>query len=735
MSKFLSSLLVICLVFPVLHSCNKGLPYELANEYGLKQEAIEALEKEYKSTRDMEKKKLLAAELGKLYHSVNNYTKAEIYYKTAVRDGATNPVTHYEYAQVLKSREKFDDAVVQLEKYSTAAAGNSAIQKEIELCKQVIEWQENPLETRYRVEEEKFLSNGKYHDYAPVIMPEGLVFTSTRTEGEKGESATGGSDDNAVREGARPDLFIAKEQKGKKAKGLQKPVLFEQEGLINTEWSEGMAAFDKKAKQMIYTTCNRAYEKNELSRNDSNCVLMSADRKGRSWSEAQRIPFCTDSTKEIHYGHPCLSEDGNVLYFSSNMPGGFGGYDIWMSTYVKRSKTWSDPINLGATVNSAKDEMYPHIYDNALYMSSNGHPGIGGMDLFVSYGRGTEWSEPKNLLAPMNSAGDDFSIFFERDKKKTRRGGDYGYFASNRGNNLGIDNIYSFTVVPLNFTVSGYVYDKKTEEIIPNAKVTLNNFDDTMKVFVKTNEAGYYFMKLNSETNYSLHPYKERYESLDEDPSVSTYGYDVSMDFERDLYLTPMRPEFELDIQYDLAKWDIRPDAAELLDSFAKILKEHYYTEMELSSHTDSRASDKYNEELAQKRAESAVNYLVSVGIEKERFVAKGYGEYRPKVIKVDDAKDPVTKNKKGAYVPKLTEGNENPVEVTLTESYIDGFASTEEIFEALHQLNRRTEIRILSYDYKPKNAIEEEGSEYIDPDLLIEEEEEGTEEEEGEGE
>ncbi|MGB0430241.1 MAG: OmpA family protein [Bacteroidia bacterium] len=732
MSKILPSLLIFSLLLPVLNSCNRGLPYDVADEFGLKQQAIEALEKEYRSTKKMEEKKVLAAKLGKLYHSVNNYTKAEIFYKTATNDGADDPITHYEFAQVLKSREKFDLATVQLEKYQEAVPGNANVAKEIELCNQALEWQENPLETRYRVEEERQLSNGKYHDFAPVIMPQGIVFTSTRADGDKGTVATGGNEDNQVRGGARTDLFIAQEQRGKKKSGLQKPTLYESEGLINTDWSEGMAAFDPKAKMMVYTACNRAYVKNDLDRNDSNCVLMEAKRKGKSWSEPERVPFCEDSSKAVHYGHPSLSEAGNILYFASNMPGGYGGYDIWMSTYVKRSKTWSDPINLGPIVNSAKDEMYPHIYDNAMYFSSNGHPGIGGMDLFVSYGRGKEWSEPKNLLAPMNSAGDDISIFFERDKKKTRRKGDYGYLASNRGNNLGIDNIYSFTVVPLNFTVSGYVYDKKTKEVIANSKVTLTNFDDTVKVFVKTNEIGYYFMKLSSETDYSLHPYKQRYESLDDDPTVSTYDYDVSMDFERDLYLTPMRPEFELDIQYDLDKWDIREDAAKLLDSFALILKEHYYTEMELSSHTDSRGGDEYNEQLAQKRAESAVNYLASVGIERERFQPKGYGEYKPKVILVDDASNPIVKNKKGKFVANYTKDNPNAVSVTLTESFINGFSSNEEIFEGLHQLNRRTEIRILSYEYQPKNAIEEEGAEYVDPDLLIDEEE-GELEEEGE--
>lgn len=736
MSRFFTSLLCICLLIPALNSCKKGLPVEQAVKHGLMDQAIAALENDYKSTKKLEEKKEIAAKLGELYAKINNYAKADIYYKTAVRDGAADPETYYQYAQVLKAREKYEDALEQLRLYEEAVPGSGYVAKEIELCESAIEWANNPVQTIYRVEEERALNNGKFHDFAPVITNEGVVFTSNRSGDD--DDATGPDDASAVRIGqSRPDLFIAEVQRGKKSSRLQSPKRLETEGLINTEMSEGSAAFANNGKLMIYTSCNRPYEQNNLKRNDSNCVLMTTTRKGKSWGETERLPFCVDSGMAVHYGQPTLSEDGQKLYFSSNMSGGYGGYDIWVCTYVKRSKTWSDPINLGPVINSAKDEMYPHIYGERLYFSSNGHPGVGGLDIFESTGRGNEWSEPYNLLPPMNSGADDFSIFFERDKKKTRRTGDYGYLASNRGSSAGTDNIYSFKTEPLIFTVSGYVYDSKTKEPIADAKVTLSNFSDTSKVFVKTNDLGYYFMQLDGETNYDLRAYKERYENPYDNPTVSTIGYRVSKEFERDMYLDPFRVEFELDILYDLDSFVIRPDAAKLLDSFALTLKEHYYTQMELSSHTDSRGSDDYNRELAQKRAESAVNYLISKGIEKERLVPAGYGEDKPKVIKVDDANNPLVKDKNDHYVLNVSEQNENPTEVTLTEAYINKFARDEEKFEALHQMNRRTEIRILSWEYKPKEAVEEDAQEY-DPSVFeeeeLDEEEDIEEEEEGGG-
>ena len=695
MSRNLSSLLFICFLLPLLHSCGGSLSYIEASQHGRWNEAIVALEKEYKSTKNLEDKKIIAGQLGEMYLKVNNYSKAKTYLKMAVRDGAADPATLGTYADALKSTGDYDEALIQLKKYQELVPGDPKTAEKIKLCEEAIEWEENPQETRYRIELQKLLSNGKSHDFAPVIMPEGLVFTSNRT-GDKSKlgSSKGNGESQYYAEGTnRPDLFIAREQKGKKAKGLARPELFESEDVINTVWSEGSAAFDPKGKVMIYTSCNREYVQNELTKNDSNCVLMSSERKGRAWSAPERLPFCTDSTKAIHYGHPSLSEDGQTLYFSSNMPGGYGGHDIWMSTYVKRSNTWSDPINVGKSVNSGRDEMYPHVYGNALYYASNGHPGLGGLDVFVSYGRGQEWTAPKNLKAPMNSEGDDFSIFFERDRKKTRRSGDYGYFASNRGSNLGVDNIYSFNMVPLNFTLEGFVYDNKTKEPLKNARVTMTF--DTSKVFVMTNEVGYYFMKLNPEENYKLRPYMERYDNNNPDPTVSTFDYEVSMQFERDMYLDPMVVEFELDILYDLDDDKINAKAAVLLDEFSLKLKEHWYTTMELSSHTDCRGSQDYNRDLAQRRAESAVNYLVSKGIERERFVAKGYGEDKLK--------------------------NDCGCEGTTGK----GLNCTDE----QHQENRRTEIRILSMEYEPKVKVEEEAQIYVDPDSLLEEEEEIEEE------
>lgn len=711
MSRLFTSLMCFCLLASVMNSCKSGLTYKVANEHGLIGQAIEALESDYKSTKKLAKKKEIAAKLGELYFKVNNYTKADTYLKMATQEDddykVEDPTLFYKHAQTLKAREKYDDALEKLKRYQSAVPGDPKVAKEIELCEQAMEWQKSPVETRYRITEAKNLNNGRYQDFAPVIIDDGIVFTSNRSgEKEKAGNATGDETSEWRIGQARPDIFIARKQKGKKKNLLSRPVLFESEGLINTIASEGVVAFAPKAKEMIYTSCNRPYEQAGLKRSDSNCVLMTSTRKGKTWSEPSRLPICIDSTKFVHYGQPSLSEDGTKLYFASNMPGGHGGYDIWVSTFVKRSNTWSDPINLGPTVNTDKDEMYPHIYDGALYFSSNGHPGVGGLDLFVTFGRGNDWKTPENLLPPMNTGADDFSIFFERDKKKTRRSGDYGYLASNRGNSSGTDNLYSFTMVPLNFTVAGYVTDSKTDEVIANARVTLMNQDDTTKVFVTTNELGYYFMKLDNQTNYALRPFKEKFQNPYEDPAVSTFGYKVSKDFARDMKLDPMQVEFELDILYDLDQDSIRTDAAVLLDSFANTLKEHWYTQMELSSHTDCRGNRKYNQDLAQRRAESAVNYLISKGIERERLIAKGYGEEK-------------LKNDCGCEDGR-------------------GRGQTADCTDDMHQANRRTEIRILSFDYVPKVKVEDDFKEYVDPELLEEEEEgegeEGSEEEEEEG-
>ncbi|MCB0739324.1 MAG: PD40 domain-containing protein, partial [Bacteroidetes bacterium] len=566
----------------------------------------------------------------------NNYKLAAKWYEKAcdnkfseekVPFDSPDPQYYYEYASVLKSLGEYKEALRMFEFYQEKVPGNREVSQQIAFTTEAQKLIDQNVGTRYEVEKEKRLSSAQ-SDFSPVITEKGLVFTSTR-EGVIGK-------DNLWNGELKPDIFIAEKQKARKGGGkLSAPVLIDEEEIVNTKESEGSATFADNGKTMYFTSCNRVKNINDESVRDSNCVIMVTERKGKAWTEPKRLEFCSDSTKDINYGQPALSEDGNKLYFSSNMPGGFGGHDIWVCTYVKKTKSWSDPINLGPTVNTSRDEMFPSPYgENALYFSSNGHLGLGGLDIFVSYGRGNEWTKPKNLLYPMNSGGDDHGITFETDKQKVRALGQHGYFASNRENNRGFDDIFSFKIVPLKHTISGYVYNAQDSTVIPEAKVTLFNLTDTSDVYVMTDVNGYYFMELGEEIEYSLEPFKKDLEWKDANPTASTKGLEVSTHFDRDMYLHPMPVEFELDILYDLDSTVINAGAAKLLDSFALVLDKHYYTVMELSSHTDCRATKQYNLELSQGRAESAVNYLVSKGIDRERFVAKGYGEEKLKIKK-----------------------------------------------------------------------------------------------------
>lgn len=715
MIKKLPSLLLVVAIGVLLQACG-GLSADDAYEYQKWKLAAEKYEKEFKGLKvskkspeeEKDEKQELAAKIAQCYSKMNDYKKAERWYENAIDNRyvdvgpddekplyrTPDPTYLYEYALTLKKLGEYEKAIKVLEYYQEQVPNDTRAEKQIAICEEAKRFYDEGLETQYQVKREASLSSTS-SDYSPIITEDGLVFTSTR-EGDD-EEGVATKQEHEWDGQLKPDLFIAKKQRGRNAKGLEKPVLLESDGIINTEESEGSATFGDKMRVMYFTSCNRVKEVNDEKQRDSNCVIMTSQRRGRNWTEPQRLDFCTDSSKNIHYGQPALSADGNKLYFSSNMPGGEGGHDIWVCTWVKKTKSWSAPINLGPSINTEKDEMFPSPHgEEELYFSSNGHLGYGGLDMFVTTGRGQEWSVPRNLLSPMNSMGDDFGITFETDRKKIRAIGEHGYFSSNRDSRRGYDDIFSFVKVPLEHTVSGHVINRKTGEFIANAKVTLYNNTDTTQVYTTTDDNGYYFMQLNEELDYSLDAYKKNFNYNDPAATVSTKGLRVSTDFERDLYLEPMPVSFELDILYELDSHRITPQAAAKLDSFSENwLKVHYYTVMELSSHTDCRGSDDYNRELAQRRADAAVNYLVSTGIDRERFVPKGYGEDKPKCDTLS--------GEYASYGYKC-----------LTCDFITQFESSDSAkFTDFHQMNRRTEIRILRKDYVPEGGVKEEGQSY----------------------
>ncbi len=570
----------------------------------------------YAQKETTKKEKLAYAEIvGECYKNASQYKKALTWYKKASMIKTAEPEVVMMYCKMLKANQMWPEAIVALQDFKKRFPDKMAEMADCEIsgCEDALKWKD--LKTRYIVQNEKKL-NSKDNDLAPVYGKEGLYFTSDRA------NANGKSGYEWDGHGGFYDLYLSKVDK-KKIKGAANPYTSENLGKPNpvadvyTPYNEGTIAFDTKGNVMYVTQCGGKDGKS------INCMIYKLDKKSAGWTEIDYnnpLSFCNDT---VHvWGHPSISSDGSKLYFASDMEGSLGGQDIWVCNYVKKGKTWSNPINLGPSVNTIKDEMYPFIHpDGTLYFGSKGHCGIGGFDIFMSKGDGASWSAAQNMRQPINSSGDDFGFICDQSKEN-------GFFTSNRAS-LKDDDIYSFTMTPLIYTLTVRTFDKNTREILPMVDVPLTNSYDTSIVKLITNNAGTVKQIIKGNTDYFFYGKKKRYfDSRNE--SVSTKGLEESKDFVVDLYLErqPVEP-IVLDIYYDLDSATIRPDAALTLDSVIKVLNKYPEVALELGSHTDCRARMDYNCDLSQRRADSAVNYMVRHGIDNERLIARGYGEYR----------------------------------------------------------------------------------------------------------
>ena len=654
-------------VFPVLaqNRSLRGADEAFRNmQYNV---AVTKYKKALSKAKSKPDKETISFQIAECYRIINNTKKAEPSYKRLVKTkfAESNPLVFLYLAQAMKSNEKYKDAETYFNKYTEMAPDDPRGPNGALSCKLAQEWIDNP--TKYKVTIQKIL-NSKESDFSATYADKlynTIIFTSTR------DAATGKNMDNWTGQNFS-DLFISKLD----PKGLwSTPVQLETSNIINTEANEGNPSVNSKYNQLYFTRC--ANDKGSLQ----GCKIMVSRRAGRNWGEPKALDLGGDSTTV--FGNPCVSPDELALFFSSDLLKGKGGKDLWMATRKTTTDNFGRPVNLGPVINTPGDEMFPFLRnDTTLYFSSNGHPGMGGLDIFRStLSSDGEWTKPVNMQVPINSPGDDFAIIFNPES-------DEGFFSSNRKGGRGSDDLYSFSNPPVIFTLSGEVKDDNTLQFIPGAVVKITGSNGT-SIEARTDAKGHYSFnkaQIKPNTTYELICLKANY--FNKKAKETTVGLESSKDLLVNFRLEPLpdKPVVLPDILYDLATWDLKPQYQDSLQGLIKTLDENETIIVELAAHTDTRGSDESNDVLSQRRAESVVNYLIDRGIDPDRLVAKGYGERVPRKLSKDIIKDGFA-FKSGTL---------------LSQAFIDSLPS-KPAQEAAHALNRRTEFRIISKDFVPK--------------------------------
>ena len=645
--------------------------------FGRKQytEAADRYKKAYRKVRrNKEERNRISFQMGECYRLIGLTKRAEPYYKRLLKTDYPNshPEVYLYMADTYKMNEKYKDAIEMYEKYAERVPDDPRGRLGAETTAQIAEWIENP--SRYQLTLLKKVNSTKDSDFGATWSNSNyneIIFTSNR------DAATGKEKDGITGQ-EFADFFTSKQdRKGE----WSTPVLADENENVNTEASEGTPFMNAKYTKMYFTRCqNGAHRKN-------GCQIMVAGKSGGAFSEARPVEIAGFDTLDI-VGHPTLSSDELIMYFAAERKDGFGGNDIWVAMRDNANEAFKRPFNLGEKINTAGNEVFPFLRnDTTLYFSSDGHGGMGGLDVFVStIDTAGNWGEPRNLKYPINSVGDDFAIVFHPTQES-------GFVSSNRGNNRAIDNIYYFEEPTIHFTFSGTVKDAKTKQLVSNANVRMVGSDGS-NLSTRTNDKGYFNFsesQMNKNTTYDITIDKDNYFTLS--AQETTIGLEFSKDFEKeyDIEPIPQEPIMLPDILYDLGKWDLKPQFEDSLQGLIETLQINPTITIELASHTDARDTDERNDILSQKRAQSVVDYLIIRGIDPLRLTAKGYGERVPRTI-VNDI------TVKGYTFKSGTR---------LTEDFINKLPSND-VKEAAHQMNRRTEFRILSKDYVPRDVINE---------------------------
>lgn len=620
-------------------------------EYFNASKTYKAVYNKLKPREDRELRGEVAYKLATCYRRLNMAPNASAAYQNAIRYDYPDSMAYYWLGRSLQAEGKYQPAIDSYRKFLEWRPDDALAREGIRGCQMAIRAKSDK-KSRYIVRNEK-LFNSRRADFSPMYLDKTfntLYFTSST------EKATG-TNKSEITGMKKSDIFVAtKDENGK----WQRPELVE--GGLNTENDEGIISFSPDGQTMYLTVARRAPDA------DTSVEIYTSKRSDASWSEPQKFEITADTLSA--YGHPAVSPDGTYLYFTSDMPGGFGGKDIWRINLKERSGSLE---NLGEQINTSGDEMFPYVRtDSLLYFASDGHPGFGGLDLFKARlnSTGDRWSV-ENMGLPINSPGDDFGI--------TYGSGESGFFSSNRGDARGYDHIYSFEYPEVKVTISGWVLDKD-EEPVPNAIIRIVGDDGSNQKEVARDDGAFRF-KLERGVKYVMLAgapgylnVKQEFES-DMEEEDADYGVDF-------ILAAIHKPQVVENIFYDFDKATLRPESKEALDEMAQMLRDNPNVTIEMGAHTDRMGTEEYNVNLSNRRAKSVVDYLVAAGISPDRLTWKGYGETVPKTV---------TKRINREY-PQFEEGT------VLNEEFISTLS--EEDCEAADQINRRTEFQVTSINY-----------------------------------
>lgn len=591
----------------------------------------------------------VAYKMGKCYQKLNMAARASASYQNAIRHGVTDSMARLYLAQSLHAEGKYVPAIKAYEEFLELSPSNPVALSGLEGAKASAALKKN--KTRWVVRQDKLL-NSRRADFSPMFNGDILYFTTTneKVTGDKRSEITGMK---------KSDIWMSKkDEQGNRLR--PEPV----EGELNSELDEGIMSFSPDGSTMYLTKARREPNAN------TGVEIYTSQRSDAKWSAPVKFEITADTVSS--YAHPAVSPDGNYLYFASDMPG-TGGKDIWRINLKERSGSLE---NLGTDINTPGDEMFPYMLtDSIMYFSSDGHPGLGGLDIFCATLQPSGRWTVTNMGSPINSEADDFGMTF-------LPGADHpqGYMSSNRGDGRGYDHIYTFELPDLKINISGWVVDRD-DEPVPNSVIRIVGNDGSIQKAVARDDGSFSF-PLQRGVSYVMMAGGRGYLNAKQEFTADNAEEDA--EYEIDFVLASInKPNIIENIFYDFDKATLRPESEEALDELVKLLADNPNITIEMASHTDRVGTEEYNLDLSERRAKAVIDYLISKGIAPERLQHQGYGKSRPKVV---------TKRVNKLY-PQFKEGD------VLTEEYISNLPPEDQ--EAADQVNRRTEFQVLSVDYQ----------------------------------